>query len=324
MPIVCILLLLGILARALWLDSQRTRELEMQAENALAETKHPTIQWNGETYQLKEDISTCLVIGIDDTGEDADERYNHQYQADFLALVIADKNEKSCRILQLNRDTICEVPTLALDGRVMGSSREQLALAHSYGSGKTDSCRNTVNAVEKLLYGIDIDNYVRLRVSSIGKLNDAVGGVEVTLLEDFSQYDETMTEGITLTLNQKQAELFVRARKGMEEPTNLARMERQRRYMQSWVQAARRVLSERNKSPYELMEPVADELFSDLTLYQLSDLADTLQRYSIQEIQTVEGEAIAGERFMEFYPDEEQLQQLVIQLFYEPITKGGA
>lgn len=321
LPLLCILLLLSILLYGLWMERRRTRELERQAENASVSVKPQTISWNGQTYALKSGLETYLIIGIDDNGTDTDESYNHQSQADFLTLVIADKANKSCRLLQLNRDTICDVQALGLDGRVVGNHREQLALAHTYGSGRTDSCRNTVKAVENLLYGIQVDSYIRLRISSIPKLNDAVDGVEVTLAEDFSRFDKAMTEGTTLTLRGEQAELFVRARQGMEEPTNLARMERQRRYMTGWVKAARQKLGDSNNG-YEVMKPVANELYSELTLYQISQLADTMLQYALEDIQTIPGEAVMGERFMEFYPDEAALQQQVIDLFYEPFHKG--
>ena len=43
--------------------------------------------------------------------------------------------------------------------------------------------------------------------------------------------DPAFVQGRTLTLNGTQAESFVRARKSMEDDTNLARMARQRQYL---------------------------------------------------------------------------------------------
>lgn len=327
LPILCILLLAAILALAFHRNRLQVQQLQQLAEQAGAGQKTNTIRWNGVEYTRRERLETVLLIGIDDAGDGAALSYNNQYQADFLALLIFDKETGECRVLQLNRDTICSVPTISADGRPMGSQTEQLALAHTYGSGKIDSCRNVMTAVERLLYDAPVDWFVRLRTGSIGKLNDAVGGVTVTLREDFTAFDPEMAAGKTLTLNSEQAHTFVRARMGMQEPTNTARMERQREYLLAWADAAKAMMAQPSEKTAEerlvgLLRPVAGEIFSNMSGERMVELAERLLAVDSPEVLTIAGEAVPGEKYMEFYVDEEALQRQAIELFYTPV-KGA-
>ena len=61
--------------------------------------------------------SDVSLIGTDKSGnEDAEGEEYHGSMADALMLVVVDKEEKTYGILQLNRDTITEVPMLLQDG----------------------------------------------------------------------------------------------------------------------------------------------------------------------------------------------------------------
>ena len=51
---------------------------------------------------------------------------------------------------------------------------------------KEQGCKNTVKAVKKLLGGMEINGYYELNMSEIPTLNQIVGGVTVTLEEDFT------------------------------------------------------------------------------------------------------------------------------------------
>ena len=41
--------------------------------------------------------------------------------------------------------------------------------------------------------------------------------------------------------------------------------------------------------------------------------------YRLGEIHTLEGETVMGEQFEEFYPDEEALYRLILEVFYEEV-----
>ncbi len=111
------------------------------------EQKDVTIKINKKKYTLDHPVKTYLFLGTDKSGNE--EATDDEYQgsmADALMLVVIDEQEKSYGILQLNRDTITEVPMLLADVTANASAKMQLCTAHWYGKDKTASCENTVKS----------------------------------------------------------------------------------------------------------------------------------------------------------------------------------
>ena len=163
-----------------------------QALTREAAVARSALYYNGEKYVRKERLMTLLILGIDEAERTFSGSYRNSGQADFLTLAVFDQNAKTCTLIQLNRDTIAEVPVLDTFGTMIGYQKQQLALAHTYGNGLEVSCVNTVDAVSRFLYGIKIDNYFALTMDAIPVVNDLVGGVVVTVEDDFTGVDDTL------------------------------------------------------------------------------------------------------------------------------------
>lgn len=275
--------------------------------------------YNGTAYAKKEDLETVLLLGVDKFEGETPEGYLNNQQADFLLLLVMDKQHETCTPIQLNRDTMTQIQILGVTGEPAGTFTGQLALAHTYGSGEEDSCENTVLAVENLLYGVEVDHYVSMTMDGVALLNDLVGGVTLEVLDDFSGIDGTLVQGETVTLKGQQALTYVRSRGGMEDSTNLHRMERQRQYLAALQgQLSSKAQSDEGFTLEALLQ-LNEYMVSDCTVNQLSDLGDSLAAYQVNDILTTQGEAQVGEEFMEFTVDETALQQLVLDVFYEPV-----
>ena len=63
---------------------------------------------------------------------------------------------------------------------------------------------------------------------------------------------------------------------------------------------------------------VAPYLVSDLPVNSLSSMVERYENHRMGDILTVEGENVLGSEFYEFYPDEEKLEELILELFYDP------
>ena len=87
-----------------------------------------------------------------------------------------------------------------------------------------------VDAVSKLFYGIPINGYVAFNMETISQLNDAVGGVTVTVPEGENISDK-LKSGETVTLNGDDAVSFVRYRDTSVEGSNNLRIARQKQYL---------------------------------------------------------------------------------------------
>lgn len=280
------------------------------------------LSYKGEYYALREDLETVLLLGVDkyvtDTGA---ESYNNTQQADFLMLIIFDRTNKSYTALQLNRDTMTEITMLGVRGEKAGVFTGQLALAHTYGSGGKDSCRNTVDAVSNLLYGIDIDHYVALTMDAVPIINDLSGGVQIEMLEDFSSIDPAMNKGNVVTLQGNQALIYVQTRKGLDDSTNLSRMVRQQQYLNALSVKIQDCVERDEDFMFSAATQISPYMESDYTIEQLSSLFETTETYQKLGIDTIEGEAVQGEKYIEYYADENDLRSFVIDHFYEPYAE---
>ncbi len=280
-----------------------------------------TVYYDGAWYQLRDDLETYLILGIDKTEEtrrDAEDTIFNNQQCDFLLLMVVDKTNRSYCGIHLNRDTMCEIRRLGLGGVSTGTVFEQLALSHTYGSGGRDSCRNSAQAVSRLLYDVPVEHYFAVTMDAIPVLNDLVGGVKVHIDEDMNNVDPAFTEGADVSLNGQQALRFVRARMSVGDGSNLSRMNRQRTYMTALYGQMTKKLSSSDNFALKLANSLAEYMTSDLITEELAQLADRLKDYRFDGILVTEGEARPGTKFTEFYPDEAALQALVVSVFFEP------
>lgn len=152
-------------------------------------------------------------------------------------------------------------------------------------------------------------------MEDIATLNDALGGVTVTLEEDFTQEDPSMIPGTTMTLTGNQAEIFVRYRATVADGTNANRMKRQRTYMTAVLEMLE---TEDGVSAQALLEAMGAEIYTDLTQQELLSDFDRWSLYHRETIQTMEGRHTVDEDgFVAFYPDEQWLESYLLQHFYE-------
>lgn len=317
---IVLLLFLGMIGGiSFWESKQRQEAMLVQSEidESARRRREGWVNRDGVWYAPKENQETVLMIGLDKTEPiEASESYNNNAQADFLLLAIFDETKETTTILHINRDTMAEIPVLGVNGQLAGTMTGQLALSHTYGSGLQDSCMNTVNAVSDFLYGIKINHYVAMTMGAVPYINDLVGGVPVTVLDDFSGIDDSLVEGETITLKGEQALHYVRNRADLEDSSNLNRMKRQQQYLTSMAKQVEKLDDDFSVSTQQVAT-IAKYIISDCSIDTLSRMAEQFVDYPLQEMQDVQGEAVRGEEFIEFYPDEEKLAEQVLELFYE-------
>lgn len=264
-------------------------------------------------YRARLGIHTYLFMGVDNPGP-VELSLNDGGQADAIMVLVVDDLNKTWQTLTLNRDTIASVPVLSVTGQVIDRRNEQLALAYAYGDGSNKSCLNVAAVVSKILEGQKINGYAALNMGGISAMNDALGGVTVTINSDFSGMDDTLVMGETITLNGTQAEHFLRGRKGVDDNTNLARMERHRQYLHG----LREKLFELNQEDVlRIYEETSGYLVSSLDANDFANLLNTIKNYAELPARTIEGEAKIEDDLMAFYMDEESRLDVVLELFYE-------
>lgn len=274
-----------------------------------------TIIRDGKSYYPRQDITVILLAGIDESGKaEASGSYNNPGEADVVTLLVFDNTNKKLDLITLNRDTMMEIPVLGVTGQNAGTVTGQLALAHTYGSGLKDSAKNLQKAVSEYCYDLQINYFITLRMDAIGILNDAVGGVEVDITEDFSAIDPTMTGKVKL--NAQQAQLYLQSRRGVDDELNLSRMQRQEKYMRGFVAALKAKAEISAEFAVELFERISDYMVTDCTAKTVSSFSQRFADYSMGDIATFEGANVANQ-YMEFHVTEKQKDAVILKYLYE-------
>ena len=280
-----------------------------------------TINYNGHTYAYNENLEVLLIMGVDDRelldySQDGGSR--NDSLVDLILVAVFNKETKTYNLLQINRDTMVDMMAYDYFGTYRGLTKGQIALSHTYRSGLEDSCEDTRFAVSRFLYDVEISNYFCLTMDSIPIINDSVGGVTVTIEDDFSNLDPTLVMGETVTLQGKQAEYYVRNRLELgNDQSNLNRMARQRNYMTLLLPVLGQKTAQSNSFALDLFDKLSPYMVTDCSVDQLTNYIQQFSGYTLENIVTPDGKAVDGENFKEFYVNESSLKSIVIDLFYE-------
>ena len=305
-------------------SSHSAAEKAQQTDDALEDIDYEgqeleTISIDGKEYRLNENISTLLLIGVDDMEIKESPGNRNGAMSDFLALAVFDNEKKTCRLLQIDRNTVVDIPMLGATGDYIGLTTDSISFAHSYGDGLEESCENTALAVSRMLYNATVDNYISITMAAIPALNDVVGGVTVKIEDDFSGVDDTLKKGETVTLHGEHAMNFVRSRMNMKDNgLNTARLRRQRTYMTALAGKLREKLNEDEAFIFDVYNAVAEYLITDYDVNELGKLSEAFADYELEDIVTLKGEDVV-EDYEYFYLDDEALRQTVAELFYIPV-----
>lgn len=258
------------------------------------------------------ELTNLLLIGTDG-GKDG--LAQEGGQADFLLLLTADRETRTLNLTHIDRDTIAEIQTCGIFGDPAGTITTQICLAHAFGMTEDQRCENTVAAVSALFGQIPIDGYLSMDMGSIARLNDALGGVTVTLEEDFSMVDTAMQPGTTITLVGKQAEIYLRYRSMIANATNENRMKRQQTYLTQVIA----ILEQADAGFLQnLLDTMEGSFSSDWKVSTLLEYLTRWQTYEKAPIQTMVGtHTLDAEGFTAFYPEESWMESYLLNLFYQ-------
>ena len=309
---------------AIQLPTQAVGE-EEEEQRVITYDDGKTVNYNGKTYRLNENLATILFMGIDRHDLEAVELYGTGGQADVILLLALDTKTGDLNILNIPRETYAEYELYFSDGTRIGFETRQICLAYAYGDGRESSCLNTYDAVSRLLYGMPISKYLALDIDGIVAANDSIGGVTLTSLEELEAPDGTYIKGDEeITLLGKTCEWYIRIRQRTVDG-NVARMARQKQYIQAFT----KTLIQKAKSNFS----VIPHLFRDMEPYYVTDLdlsdliflAGTYLAYHMNmQFSSFGGtydlmENNYGKNNAVYYPDEESLFEAVLNLFYVPV-----
>ena len=278
-----------------------------------------SLKLNGNIYSYYHDFETYLIMGTDKTG--ADSKVYQGSMSDFLMLVIVDKTDNNYSFLPINRDTMSEVRLIQDDGTGVATAELQLCTAHWYGGNAGQSCANTVESISKLFGGLKINGYYAIPMDAIPKLNHSVGGVTVTLLEDFQDIDRQMKKGETLALSDEQAYRYIHDRYGVGDEKNTSRMKRQQQYMEAFFTKAKEKAKSDKAYVGQLFREFEQTATTNLTAKKISGLTNRLIKGTQKGFFEIKGTSKIGKALgdgidhAEFYPDKESIIDVMTKIY---------
>ena len=283
-------------------------------------------EYNGTTYKLNEDITTILCLGVDkqDLGIE-NEEVGTAGQADAIYLVAIDTKSGKTDIIAVPRDIVTDIGIYSTDGEYLRTEKAQLCLAYAYGDGFETSCENTKIAVERLFNNLRIQSYFAINMEAIAQLNDAVGGVTVTMKDDFFRsldygVQTRHYKGEAVTLYGNNAIRYVQQRDVAELESTAERMDRQINYLEAFSSKVLEMTKKDLGIPVDLYNIVDDNSVTDLNINKISALAELVISPGIKapNFKKIPGELSSDGTYAIYNVDTQAFYEMFLDIFYIP------
>ena len=280
------------------------------------------IKHNDKFYKLNPNLDIYLFMGIDKDEEVVmTEEYADGGQSDAMFLLVTNAKEKTVSVISINRNTMTDIVMYDENGTEMDTITAQICTQHAFGDGGHNSCRKAVTAVSNLFYNLAIDGYMSINMGAIPDMNDGVGGVEVTVLTDIvdTQRGVELKAGDTVTLQGMEAYCYLRSRDINTFDSASDRLRRQEQYITAYMEKLESVTAGNTQKAIEIYESIEKYIVTNITYAELlAELSD--YEFDPNGIYTIPGNTQMGEKFEEFYVDDEALYELILQVCYEEVS----
>ena len=321
MMVVGVVMFVGAFLLKQWEDRAYTTQGGQSTVNLeLAQSGPASFEYNGKIYTEREDVDAYLIMGIDKDGKV--ERGKDAWdggQADMIQVMVIDHAAKTWQLLAIDRNTLVNLEALNQDGTSAGEKYMQICLAHGYSYGLEDGCIKTAEIVKNILLNRRLNTYYALNMGGIGVLNDLVGGVPITVTEEFLEIDPTLKVGEKITLTGEQAESFVRARMNMEDDRNELRMARQEIYLDSFI---RKFDELSTNEILEIYNEMMDYVVTNMGSATFKEMTEKCKEYNKLETVRIKGTSQIENDFETFRMDEQDRMDTALKLFYKAQDEG--
>lgn len=285
--------------------------------------KGKAVTYKGKKYLFNTDITSILCMGVDksELGLDYDV-VGTGGQADALFLVAFNTKTGETEVIAIPRDIKADIGIYSPDGQYLKTEKYQICLAYAYGDGREKSCENTKTAVERLFYNLPIQSYFAMDLEAISYLNNAVGGVTVTLNDNsfVDSYGIQHYQGETLTLYGSDAVRYLRMRDIEELTSTTQRLDHQINYLNSFTQKAIAMTKDDLGVPLNLLSIIGDNSVTDLNPAKITAFATTVITNGVNELsfKKIPGELTSDGTYAEFVVDEESFYEMLLDVYYTP------
>lgn len=281
------------------------------------------VKYQDKFYVYNENILTFLVMGIDN-GKETFEPWETEIektgngQADALFLAALNTEDNTVKVIGINRNTMTDIYDCDNPEYGIPTFFSQIALQHAYGKDGKTGCEYQVKVVKNLFYNLPIHGYAAVNVDAVPAINDTVGGVDVEVLEDITLHDDTLVKGNRVHLMGESAYWYIKYRDIDQFASVDMRTKRQAQYLNGFIDAAKQSVKKDPFITLQLYNQILPQMDTDISAAEIVYLASILPdcRFDENSFYSIPGETVKGEAYEEFYPDDDALLTLILDIFY--------
>lgn len=280
-------------------------------ENLLQEQ----INYKNCIRQRKSGVYTFLLLGVDIRQSDVEAGTNKIGQSDAIMLAVLDTVTKSVNIISFPRDIMVDNAYTDIDLR----DQVQATLVYAYAGGGQAGCLAMEKAVSAACYGLPLHGYAELPLLAIPELNDAVGGVTVTMDEDLTALNPAFVQGQTLLLQGDLATEYLHCRDIYQAQSSLGRTNRHKQYAAGYISAFRSAWKKQPLLPVKLWHILMDYGESDLSMAEICYLVWNFRDIALEDVSvsTLNVHVAKDGNYEEYYLEDSLVQKTLVDLLYD-------
>ncbi len=279
------------------------------------------IEYGGEVYSYNDDIKTFLIMGIDKADEEVSKVYGeiNGGQSDALFLVVFNPDDKSVKIICINRNTMTDVDIYDKNDKYVRTVSAPIAIQHGFGDGTEESCERQKMAVSKLFYLLPIHGYAAINMSAINEINDAVRGVDVTPQYSFDAEGYQFTAQHKVHLVGNMAYAYLHERDVTQAGSADFRLQRHKEYLTAYIDRVKFLMKDNPRIVADIYSAIENQMTTDISLEEVFFFTTLSNDYKLSSnsFYMLSGVTSIGDVYEEFYPDKNELLKLMLEVFYE-------
>lgn len=278
------------------------------------------VDYHNKKYQYNTSIVSILLLGID-----KDSSSFYQGQADAIELMVIDRSKKEISFIAISRETMTDIRVFDVEGNDLGWQKEHLNLAYGYASTKENGCLYTAQAVSSLLNDIPIVRYVSMDIKELKEIHDIVGELNVKVPNSSLQkVHKEWKKGQNIVLTKNNVESFLRSRDMNDTFSNTERMENHEVYIKAFYKKIKNMMNDSFDDVLDDLYKVSKNLTTNITYSDLKVFCKMILDYSFDynnNYYVLQGKSKTGYYHDEFIVDQDQLDSLVIDMFYKEVSQ---
>lgn len=288
--------------------------------------KGDVVTYKRNAYSYQGGLVNILILGIDGN-EDLYSRNSDDGlgQSDAIFLMSIDTVNNMVHLISIPRDTMTMVKLYDDSGNIKSMQTLQIALQYAFGNNVEAGTRYMADSVSTLLYNISIDRVVALNMNAIADINDAFGGVDVIIENDFTDesgevLEESFVKGNVVHLKGDMARIFIQERDCSIAESAMDRLSRQEQYFDALLPKAESMIKRNPLIALDLYIRLKSGklIYTDMTLSEIAYILHVFSDcdFNADDVYEIPGRIRQGEQYEEYRVKSDELKELIMNLFY--------